>query len=75
MISENIKEAVSKKHFGAVLLYGLFFVLMLCMISNKLLLHLDEVYSYCLANTPIRVHIIAHFFLCSVSLNLSGKTP
>ncbi len=58
MNQENIKEAVSKKHLGAVLLYGLFFVLMLCMISNKLLLHLDEVYSYCLANTPIRVHLL-----------------
>ena len=58
MNQENIKETVSKKHFGALLLYGLFFILMLCMISNKLLLHLDEVYSYCLANTPIRVHLL-----------------
>jgi len=31
---------------------------MLFVISNKLLVHLDEVYSYCLANTETRIHLL-----------------
>jgi len=54
----NTHSIEKKKNSGMILLCVLFALLMVFVISHKMRMHLDEMYSYCLANTPTKVHLL-----------------